>query len=197
MAKPNDPVDSPPIDPAKPVSVVTPEDPLKGKPLDYVIEVLANASGQLQGLKGAELKRHVAELVAQVQAVASSVQADLQAEESRKAAAAEVGRLIDVLARTSGMGGAAMAAHRDTIAKAFAGVDIEKMAQGLRLFADWLQHPTQVNEAEVKQLIEKLQATMGPMVGYDPAREDEARRERIKVDVQSRLDKIFRPDKKS
>jgi hypothetical protein len=66
------------------------------------------------------------------------------------------------------------------------------MSLGLRLVHEYLQNPNAVTEDRIKELMGDLEATMGPIVNYDPSREDEQRREEIKKDVQSRLEKIFK-----
>jgi len=175
----------------------TPEQPLTGQPLDVLIEVLATAAGQLEGLKGAELKKHVTELTHRVQQLAQSVEERVVVDEQRRAVAAEVERLIDVFVRTGTTAGNLIDKNREAIAKAFRGVDLDRVAEGLRLFADWMQNPTSQSETQVKQLVEQLQATLGPMVGYDPQREEEQRRAEIKADVKKSLDEIFRPKKPS
>lgn len=187
MAKPNDP-------PKPPDN--TPENPLAGAPLDVVIEVLANASGQLRGLHGSDLRKHVAEVVDSVKALAKTVERKVHDDELRRSTAAEVERLIDMFMRTGTATGAAVAKNRDAIAKSFRGVDIDKIGAGLRLFADWLQNPSAETETNVKKLIEELQVTMGPIVGFDPKAEEAARSAQIKADVKASLDEIFRGKKK-
>lgn len=183
-----------PDDPPKPPSP-NPENPLAGAPLDLVIEVLANASGQLKGLQGLDLKKHVNEVVQQVKRLSESIERKVNDEELRKEASAEVERLIDSFTRTGSAASKVIAQNRDAIAKQFQGVSLEKIAEGMRLFADWLQNPNPQSEAQVKALIEQLQVTMGPMVGYDPAREEEERRAQIKADVRKSLDEIFNKKK--
>jgi hypothetical protein len=174
----------------------TPEATLAGQPLEVLIEVLANAAGQMQGLKGAELKQHVTELTGQVQSLAKSIEQTVADDEARKAAAQEVERLIDMFVRTGTAAGKALEKHREQIATQFRGVDLQQVAAGMRVLADWMANPTVEKEAEAKALMEKLQTTMGPLVGYDPQREEEQRRAEIKADVKKSLDDIFRPTKK-
>jgi len=173
----------------------TPEQKLAGQPLEVLIEVLATAAGQMQGLKGAELKRRVTELTGQVQSLARTIDQTVADDEARKAAAKEVERLIDMFVRTGTAAGKALDKHRDQIAAQFRGVDLQQIAAGMRVLADWMANPSVEKEAEAKALMEKLQTTMGPIVGYDPQREEEQRRAEIKADVKKSLDEIFRPKK--
>lgn len=199
MAKPKDPSDKPVKAGEAPPperSGEEPIDPLAGLPLQAMIEAIATAAGQLKGLQGPELKRAVNEAVFQIQGVANQAAAQNQAEEARIAAAAEVQRMLDIFARTSAGVSDALAPHRNAIASMFQNVSIDKIADGLRVISDYMKSPTPQNEATAKKLFDDLQATMGPVMSYDPAAADEERRAQIRADVQSRLDKIFRPEKK-
>jgi hypothetical protein len=184
---------------AKPDAQKTSEDKLARQPLEVLIEVLATAAGQMQGLKGPELRTRVAEVTGQVQQLAKSIDQKVADEEQRKAAAKEVERLIDMFVRTGTDAGKALEKHREQITAQFRGVDLQQVAAGMRVLADWMANPSVEKEAEAKALLEKLQTTMGPLVGYDPKaaqeREDEKRRAEIKADVKKSLDDIFRPKK--
>jgi hypothetical protein len=179
----------------KPENQKTPEATLAGQPLEVLIEVLATAAGQMQGLKGSELKQRVSELTGQVQTLAKSIEQTVADDEARKASAQEVERLIDMFVRTGTAAGKALEKHREQIAAQFRGVDLQQIAAGMRVLADWMANPSAEKEAEAKALMEKLQTTMGPIIGYDPQREEEQRRAEIKADVKKSLDEIFRPKK--
>jgi hypothetical protein len=73
------------------------------------------------------------------------------------------------------------------------------LADGLHRFADWLANPTPEKQVEAQRVLEQLQQTLGPLVGWDPKaqqeREDAQRRAEIRADVQKSLDSIFRPKK--
>jgi hypothetical protein len=171
------------------------EGPLAGQPLEVLVELLATATGQMRGLEGSELKKHVAEMTTQVQALATQVEVKVLDDDARKKTAQEIERLIDVFIRTGSAAGQALASFREPVLKAFQGVSLDKMAEGMRMLADWLQNPTSEGEAQVKELMEGLQKTMGPMVGHDPEREEQERRAQIKADVKASLDEIFRGKK--
>lgn len=181
-------------DPAK--KIVPTADELSDAPLDVLMDALAKVSGELQGKQGAELRKHVATVKVQVDTLVQQVQIKQEGEVARKVVAGEVEKLIDAVVKTGSEAGKALARQREPIANAFRGVDLDKMADGLRLFADWLKNPSEDTAAQVKELVEELQRTMGPLVGHDPAREDEERRAAIKKDVQASLDEIFRGKKK-
>jgi outer membrane murein-binding lipoprotein Lpp len=179
----------PPDDPKNPEATPV------AQPVEFLVELLATAAGQLQGLKGTDLQKHVADLSAQVQTLAHNVEHKVHEEEARKVAAAEAEQLIDTVVRTGTAAGQALEASRAPILNALRSMDLQKLADAMRLIASFISSPTADNEAQAKQLVEKLQATLGPMVGFDPAREDEQRRAQIKADVRKSLDEIFRPKK--
>ena len=192
MPKPKDPSDQPVSKAPTEASSDAPTPALEGQSLETMIEVLATATAQMQGLKGSQLKDTVRELVREVQNVARDVENKAAADESRKAATAEVERLVDVIARSSQQAAKALDPHRKAIAAMFRSVDFEKMSLGLKLINDYLNDPDTVTEQQIKKLLGEMQATMGPMVGYDPEREEAQQREEIRKDVQARLDKIFK-----
>jgi uncharacterized protein YoxC len=179
----------PPDDPKNPEA--TPA----AQPAEFLVELLATAAGQLQGLEGANLQKHVADLSAQVQTLAQNVEQKVHEEEVRKAAAAEAEQLIDTVVRAGTAAGQALEASRAPLLNALRSMDLQKLADAMRLIAEFIANPTAENEAQAKQLVAKLQATVGPLVGLDPAREDEQRRAQIKADVRKSLDEIFRPKK--
>ncbi len=191
MTKPKDPADSTPkpTDPAGPAVDEAPTSPVE---LQNMIEIIATAAAQSQGLRGSQLKEQVRELVTQVQGVAKEVELAMAVDESRKHTVSEIQRLIDVMMQAGQNTAKVIGPHRDAIARMFRHVDFEKMSMGLRLVHEYLQNPNAVTEDRIKELMGDLEATMGPLVNFDPTREDERRREEIKKDVQSQLEKIFR-----
>lgn len=165
---------------------------LAGQPVEVIIEVLARVSGQMKGLSGPELRTHIAEVAGQVQTLTRSIEQKMQDDAQRKEAAQEVERLLDLFVRTGTAAGKALDKHRGPIAQALRGADLPKLAEGMRLLADWMANPTAQNEAQAKALMEQLQETMGPAFGLDPEREEQVRREKMKADVKQSLDDIFR-----
>jgi hypothetical protein len=171
-----------PSEPAK-----TPADPLAGQPVEVIIDVLAKMSGQINGLDGAELKRHVVRVATQLQDMTRDIEQKFAVEATRKEAAAEVERMVEMLVRTGASAGKALEQHRKPIAQAFQGADIQKLAEGMKLLATWMTNPTEQTEQDAKALLNELQTTMGPKVGYDPEQEERDRREAIAADVKKRM----------
>jgi hypothetical protein len=170
------------------------EDPLAGQPVEVIIEVLAKLSGQMKGLDGAELRRHVTQITGQLQSLTTRVEQSFKQEATRKEAAAEVERLVDFLVRTGTAAGKALEKQRTPIAQAFQGADIDKLAEGMRKLADFMQNPTPQTEAEAKTLLDELKTTMGAKVGYDPEVEEKRRQAQIKADVAKSLGEVLGKD---
>lgn len=165
--------------------------------LDLIAAVMAKAHGEAQGKVGGELKAHVAHIVEQVKTVAVIAAAENQAEDSRRAVATELETLLDMVMRSGPAMAAALGPYRDAVVNQLKAVDIESMAQVMRLLADWLHKPDAQTEVQIKQLVSKMQDTMGHMVGVDPVAEGEARRAKIQAGVAKHLDEIFKqPDDK-
>jgi len=160
-----------------------------------LIEALAAVSTRMQGVETGELGAQVARLEEQVASLGQVMQARAEDEAARARAAASVEQLIEAIARTGTAAGRAVEKQRGPIQQALRGVDVSHLAAGLRLFADYLAHPTEENQEQARQVIEKLQETVGPMIGWDPKREEEERRAEIKRDVRASLDEIFRGKK--
>jgi hypothetical protein len=172
----------------------TSDDPLAGQPVEVIIEVLAKLSGQMKGLDGAALRKHVTQVAGQLQSLTTRVEQTFKQEAGRKEAAAEIERMVDLLVRTGSAAGKAMEQYRTPIAQAFQGANLDKLADGMRLLADWMQNPTPQTEQQAKALLEDLQTTMGAKVGYDPEVEAKRREEQIKADVAKSLKEIMPKD---
>jgi hypothetical protein len=100
---------------------------------------------------------------------------------ARSAAAASVEDLRAVVARTASQG-------------AVAGFDLAQIGAALVVFAEWLRAPTPDSEARAERAMSELQAVVGPLVGWNPDREDAARRAQYRREARAALDEIF-PDK--
>jgi uncharacterized protein YoxC len=161
-----------------------------------LMEALAAVSTKMQGVETAEIGQQVAHLKEQVASLGQAMQERADDVAGRAQAAASVEQLIEAIARTGTATGRAVEKQRAPIQHALHGVDLSHLAAGLRLFADYLANPTEENQQQARQVIEKLQETVGPMFGWDPKREEEERRAEIKRDVRASLDEIFRGVKK-
>jgi hypothetical protein len=161
-----------------------------------LIEALAAVSTRLQGVDAAEIRQQVGQVKQQVETLGEVMQERAEDEHARARAAESVERLIESIARTGTAAGRAVDRQRGPIQQALQGVDVTHLAAGLRVFADYLVNPTEENQEQARQIIETLQQTMGPLIGWDPAREQEERRAAIKRDVRASLDEIFRGKKK-
>jgi len=98
---------------------------------------------------------------------------------ARAGAAADVEQLRTIVADAGG-------------ASAAPGFDLAQVAGALEAFATWLRSPTSASEAEAERAISDLQAAVGPLVGWDPARDDAARRAQYRSEARAALDEIFR-----
>ena len=163
--------------------------------LDVMMEALATVTAKMQGLEGAELHRHVNRAKDQVHKLVEATQREQRDVEARRAAADEVERLIDTVVKTGTVAGRAIQKKRGAITNTFRGVELDKFAEGLRVFADWLRHPTTETQAEVEQLISQLESTMGSSRDADAEREAAEQKARIAQTVRNSLDKIFGPKK--
>jgi hypothetical protein len=75
-----------------------------------------------------------------------------------------------------------------------AGFDLAQIGAALAVFAEWLRTPSRDTEVRAERAMSELQTALGPLVGWDPAREDAARREQYRREARAALDEIF-PDK--
>ncbi|TMQ15672.1 MAG: hypothetical protein E6J91_13115 [Deltaproteobacteria bacterium] len=111
---------------------------------------------------------------------------------ARSAAAASVEDLRAVVARTEPQGAVAGFDRREPSA---GGGDPDGLAGGAGVpFAEWLRAPTPDREARAERAMSELQAVLGPLVGWNPAREDAERRAQYRREARAALDEIF-PDK--
>ena len=126
---------------------------------------------------------------------------------ARSAAAASVEDLRAVVARTEPQGAVAGFDRREPSAGGGdpdglaggagvlpRGIDLAQIAAALATFAEWLRAPTPDREARAERAMSELQAVLGPLVGWNPAREDAERRAQYRREARAALDEIF-PDK--
>jgi hypothetical protein len=97
---------------------------------------------------------------------------------ARRDAAASVDELRTVLAQAAPQGAAP-------------GFDLVQVGDALAVFAAWLRAPTPDREADAEHAMSELQASLGPLIGWDPDREDAARRAQYRREARAALDEIF------
>lgn len=165
-----------------------PQDPLAGQPIEVLIDSLARSAGEIQGLQGDELKKFVVGVALQMQRTINSVEQKMATEATRPEAAAEVRQLLDLLIQTGTTAGETIEKHRGPITNAFRQADLQKLGEGMRALAEWMSQPTAKSEAEAKDLMEQLQAKMGPVFGHDPELAKAQRKEAIKADARRGLE---------
>ncbi len=122
--------------------------------------------------------RALGELIARVSEVMRAGGDDAAA---RTQAAADVDRLQAIVAETG----------ERRMPGSPAGFDLAQISAALRVFAEWLRAPTSANEAGAERAMSELAVTVGPLVGWDPAREDAARRAQYRQEARAALDEIF------
>jgi hypothetical protein len=126
--------------------------------------------------------RALAELVARV---AQTLLAGGEDAAARTQAAADVEQLQAIVAATERQRAPGSPAG-------LGGFDLAQIGDALRVFTAWLRAPSAANEAEAERAMAELQATLGPLVGWDPGREDAARRAQYRQEARAALDEIFR-----
>ena len=103
---------------------------------------------------------------------------------ARTQAAAEVEQLQAIVAATA-------PPHAPGSPAGLGGVDLAQIGDALRVFTAWLRAPSAANEAEARRAMAELQAALGPLVGWDPEREDAVRRAQYRQEARAALDEIF------
>jgi hypothetical protein len=172
-----------------------------------LIDVLAKATAKLRQDDGAELKQHVEEVRDQVAHFGQTMQASTGDEQARKAAAAQIEKLLEAVGKTGVAARRAVAKQGETVRQAaqqaISAIDLSALTDALRRFGALLASGTPESQARLKELLAQLEAAVGPSLGKlmtpDPARQqraDQERRAAIKQDVQASLDEIFRGKKK-
>jgi len=122
--------------------------------------------------------RALAELIARI---AGALHAGGDDATARTQAAADVDRLQALVGETE---------QRRTPGGP-AGFDLAQISAALGVFTEWLRTPTPANEARAERAMTDLAAAVGPLVGWDPAREDAAKRAQYRREARAALDEIF------
>jgi len=164
----------------------------RGGAIDSTIEVLAVESARRHGLEGAELRHAVERMKRQMSGLMTELELRAQQEAARARTASEFERLVDAVVQTGTALGQAVAHERAPIVQAFRGVDLAHMAEGLRVFAEWLSTPAGDVTAHVALLRARLAETLGPPTAGDPARSDAERRADFEREIKAAVDDIFR-----
>lgn len=166
--------------------------PLDELRIDPTVEELAIESARRHGLEGAEARRAVGRMKQQMSALVQQLERRAMLEASRARTANELERLVDALVGTDSELGHAIARERAPIVQAFRTVDLLHMAEGLRVFADWLSTPADDAAAHVAVLRAQLAEALGPPTTGDPARSEAERRADFEREIAAEVDQIFR-----
>ena len=103
-----------------------------------LLAALARGSAKLEGREGAAIRAHL-------DALAKILAAGGDDAVSRKRAAGELDQLITAIGAASG-----------PVGKAFRGVELFQLTDGLRTFASWLRAPSAAGEAQVAELVQRM-----------------------------------------
>lgn len=118
--------------------------------LRALIDGLATAivSARASEIEEADRARHVADVTAQLEQVATRFAHKLITEQQRKRAQAELERLFSRIADTSSTATETLANQRDAITQAIRNIDLSKIADGLQALAGWMRNPSKPAEPE-------------------------------------------------
>jgi hypothetical protein len=166
--------------------------PLDQLNIDATVEQLAIESARRHGLAGADARHAVARMKREMTALVHQLELRAQQEASRATAASDMERLFDRVVDTGTPLGQALAPERAAIITAFRSVDLAHMAEGLRVFGEWLARRAPDPAAHVADLRTRLADTLGPPTAGDPARSEDERRHDFERDIQLAVDQIFR-----
>jgi len=104
---------------------------------------------------------------------------------ARSAAAASVDELRTLVSATE--------AAPEAATDAAPGFDLAQIGNALAIFSEWLRTPTPDLELRAAHAMAELQTALGPLVGWDPVREDAERRAQYRREARTALDNLF-PD---
>lgn len=187
MAK-KQPPKEPPKEPLKPA---LPEDVLENLPLDQLMEMLGTVAGQAKGMAGEDIRKYIATIQQQVSGVQRAVDNDARDDAAKKAAAMQIEEMLETVKQTGTAVGTAIEPYREQIAGAFRRADLQQVGEAMMLIAQYLQSPSEEAKQRAQALVTELEAKLGPLVGYDPEREDAERRAKIRRDVKQQMEAIF------
>jgi len=160
--------------------------------IDGTVEELAIESARRHGLQGAEARRAIERMKREMATLVRALELRAQQEASRARTAADMERLLDAVVQTGTPLARALAPERAPILDAFRRVDLAHMAEGLRVFGEWLSTPADDAAAHVAVLEAQLAETLGPPTTGDPARSEAERRADFEREIQVAVDQIFR-----
>jgi hypothetical protein len=166
--------------------------PLDELQIDGTVEELAIESARRHGLEGAALRHAVERMKLQMMSLVRDLERRAQHQASRAKTAAEFERLFDAVVQIGTGLSQAVAHERAPIVQAFRSVDLTHMAEGLRVFADWLSTPAEDSAAHVAELRALLAESLGPPTEGDPARSEAERRADFEREIKAAVDQIFR-----
>jgi hypothetical protein len=112
---------------------------------EQLMAALTAGTAQLTGRDGKAIREHVEKLAALLQAPDPDGAA-------RAAAAVELEQLVAVLAKAGAK-----------LGQRLGNLDLGRLADGLRVFADWLRAPTAEGQAQVERLVADLQGAPVPL----------------------------------
>lgn len=166
--------------------------PLDELKIDGTVEELAIESARRHGLQGAEARRAVERMKREMATLVRELELRAQQEASRARTAADMERLLGAVVQTGTALAQALAAERAPILDAFRRVDLAHMAEGLRVFGEWLSTPADDAAAHIAVLRARLAEALGPPTTGDPARSEAEHRADYEREIQVAVDQIFR-----
>jgi hypothetical protein len=160
-------------------------------PVDQILQLLAAVTERARGPEGEVIRAFVDDVRAQVHQIAETTEADTEMNAAKKTVALQIERLLESVLATGVAIGKVIEPHQQQIQNAFAGADLSKVGDSLQLIASYMQNPDEETKQRAQSMLADLERTLGPLVGYDPEREDRERRERIRDEVKTSMSKIF------
>lgn len=166
--------------------------PLDELNIDGTVEELAIESARRHGLEGVEARRAVERMKREMATLVRELELRAQQEASRAQTAADMEQLLGAVVQTGTALAQALAPERAPILDAFRRVDLAHMADGLRVFGEWLSTPADDPAAHVAVFRARLAEVLGPPTTGDPGRSEAERRADFEREIQVAVDQIFR-----